>query len=263
MLRGPHSIDLVGLILSITAIASLIMASINIGNGRACDLPVLVPALCFVTSALLFIVMERRTDNPFVSFSLIVSPDVWRSCLAGTIVSFNYYGMMFFFGILFQLELNYSSVETGTAFFPMTATTVFGNIIGGQMSSRLGTGRTIAIGSALGFVGSILAAWTGLRQGWSMFIAIACILISLGVSIAVPALTYLSIRRANSQETSVISGLLNAARQLGAVLGIGVFGSFANLHQFDLAVIFPTIMWISAAAFVIGIAITCHAYDAP
>ncbi|BCP53992.1 MFS transporter [Kaistia sp. 32K] len=260
-LAGPRDriselrqLDVPGLVLSIVALATLTWTCIELGAGLA-SRTFLVSLGAFLAAATAFLLVERRSANPLMPLTLIRQSDVWRGCLSGILVSFCFYGLLFFLGVFFQFQLGYSPSQTGLAFLPMTGTTVFGNMIGGQLTVTQGPHRTISIGAAMGLSGT-LASIPGLSEGVAIYACLA--LIGLGVAIAVPAMTFLVVRRTGSGMASLVSGLLNTTRQIGAVLGIGLFGALANLYQGHLDDAFPIVLGMSGLAFAVCLIINAE-----
>lgn len=256
VLTGKDALDLPGLILSIAILGSLTMASINFGQNGFWSADVLVPLLAFPVALSIFILVERRSTCPLVPLEIVRNDDLWRGCASGISVSFAYYGLLFFLGAYFQFHLNYDPAATGTAFLPLTAATVVGNFLGGALTVRSGPKSTMLLGSSLSAAASLCAVVVPLGGERNLSLDLLLLMISLGVSISVPAITFLSIRGASFRRTGMFSGMLNASRQIGGVLGIGVFGSIANMQHDRLESAMPVVMIVSALAFLANVIIS-------
>ncbi len=255
-LFGMEALDLPGLALSIVILGSLTMASINFGQNGFWSSNVLGPLLSFPLAVAAFIMVERRSRFPLVPLGILRDDDLWRGCANGIIVSFAYYGLLFFLGAYFQFHLHYDPAATGAAFLPLTAATVIGNFVGGALTVRSGPKPTMLFGSAMAAAASLCAIAVPLGGDWNLAFNLLLLLISLGVSTSVPAITFITVRGASFNRTGMFSGMLNASRQIGGVLGIGVFGSIANMHHDRLESAMPAVMIVSALAFLANVIIS-------
>jgi DHA2 family methylenomycin A resistance protein-like MFS transporter len=110
------------------------------------------------------------------------------------------------------------------AFVPMMAAILVTNLLAARITRRIGARLTIAVGLAIMAASCVGLLW--IEQG-SSYAALVMQLIALGagVGLLVPPLTSTLLGSVAKQYSGVASGVLNAMRQTGSVLGVALFGS--------------------------------------
>jgi DHA2 family methylenomycin A resistance protein-like MFS transporter len=156
--------------------------------------------------------------------SLFRSPAVSASCFSGFALNFAYYGLMFVLSLFFQAVKGYSPLATGLAFLPMTALVTVVALVSGWLTARVGPRPPMVIGQALAALGCLALA--GVDGGTPYGLIIGPLLAAgVGTALTVPPMTTTVLANADKQRAGIASGVLNAARQTGGVIGVGVFGS--------------------------------------
>ncbi len=124
----------------------------------------------------------------------------------------------------FQRLNHLSPLQTGFAFAPMMAAVLVTNLVAARATGAIGARLTIAIGLAVMALSCI--CFFGIREG-SSYASLCAQLIALGggVGLLVPPLTSTMLGSVAKQYSGVASGVLNAMRQTGSVLGVALFGS--------------------------------------
>jgi DHA2 family methylenomycin A resistance protein-like MFS transporter len=156
--------------------------------------------------------------------SLFHSSVVSASCIVGLLTNFSYYGLMFVLSLFFQATKGYSPLMTGLAFLPMTALVTVANLISGRLTARFGPRLPMVMGQALAACGYLTLAGIDGRTPYSAIVG-PLLTAGIGVALTVPAMTAAVLASADGQRAGITSGALNAARQTGGVIGVGVFGS--------------------------------------
>jgi DHA2 family methylenomycin A resistance protein-like MFS transporter len=110
------------------------------------------------------------------------------------------------------------------AFVPMMTAILATNLTAARVTAAIGARLTIAIGLAV--VAASCVGFLGMQQD-SRYSSLVVQLIALGagVGILVPPLTSTLLGSVAKQYSGVASGVLNAMRQTGSVLGVALFGS--------------------------------------
>jgi len=114
----------------------------------------------------------------------------------------------------------------------MMAIVLPANIAAPRLAERLGQPLVIAIGACLAAAGAFGALV--LARGTS-YGALCGQLVALGggLGLLVPPMTAMLLGGVDKAHSGVASGVLNAARQTGSVIGVALFGSFvANKGAF-------------------------------
>lgn len=225
---GPKApgrgMDLAGQLLAVLALAGVTIGCVESGALGWTHPLVLTGFGGFAVAGTLFLIVQARSAEPMLPLSLFRSPAVSVACWTGLTVNFAFYGLMFVFSLFFQTVKGYSPLMTGLAFLPMTALVTVANLVAGHLSSRFGPKLPMMMGQAIAACGyfALLGITSATRYG---VIVAPLLAAGVGAALTVPAMTAAVLENAPRQQAGIAAGALNAARQTGGVIGVGVFGS--------------------------------------
>jgi len=222
-----RKLDLSGQITATFALAALTVAIVEGGSFGWTHPLIVFGFVAFVVLAIVFLVIESRTDEPMLPLVLFRAVPVSVSCLVGLLVNFSFYGLMFVLSLYFQSAKAYSPTETGLAFLPMTALITVTNLVAGWLTARFGPKLPLAIGQAIAACGYFALTLVDPATPYSVIVG-PLLAAGIGSALTVPAMTTVVLANTEKKYAGVASGALNAARQLGAVIGVGVFGSLVT-----------------------------------
>jgi len=247
-----RGLDLIGQALAIVALAGLTFGFIESGELGWTSPAVLAGFACFIVAAISFLVAEARSADPMLPLSLFATPAVGAACLVGLLSNFAYYGLMFVLSLYFQGVKGFSPLATGLAFLPMTALVTVASLVAGRLTARFGPRLPMAIGQALAGCGYLALA--GLADAATPYIILVGPMLAAGIGVAltVPSMTTAVLANVQRQHGGVASGALNAARQIGGVIGVGVFGSLVAGGSGDLPSGMHVALLIAGLALMIG-----------
>ncbi|HJU23111.1 MAG TPA: MFS transporter [Casimicrobiaceae bacterium] len=252
----PHSnptrgFDPFGQILAVVALAALV-ATIIEASAAAID-PVFIVggAVVALLAALGFCIVESRVASPMLPLAFFARPGFSCAVLFGVVVNFTYYGIVFALSLYLQQAREYSPLDAGLAYLPLTATFILSNVISGSVMARYGTAIPMIAGAAIGACGfTLLIRLNDTSTFLSMLPPFA--LIPFGMGLAVPAMTTVVLSSLERRFAATASGALNAARQAAGALGVAVFGALVahdpiigGLHE--AASISAALMIVAAA----------------
>lgn len=219
-----RSLDLAGQILAILALAGLTVGFVESGE-LGWTLPVVVTGFVdFLVLGSSFLLIEARHKEPMLPLSLFRSPTVSVTSTIGLLLNFGYYGLMFAISLFFQIGKGYSPLSAGLAFLPMTALISVTNFVSGSLAARMGPKLPILMGLSMAAIGYFSIAGID-RDTAYVFVMVPLMIIGIGVALTVPAISILLLSGADRSQAGIASGVFNAARQIGGVVGVGVFGS--------------------------------------
>lgn len=180
--------------------------------------------LCLAAVALaVFLWLESHSPAPMLPLALFRLPVFSAASLCGVVVNFAYYGLVFVLSLFFQLQQQLTPQQTGLAFLPMTLVLVVANILAGRLITHWGARRLMVLGLGLAACGYLLMlpASTHGHYGW---LIVPMILAGSGVALTIPTMTNATLSAVEATRAGMASGVLNAARQVGGLLGVAVFG---------------------------------------
>ena len=119
------------------------------------------------------------------------------------------------------------ALQAGRAFLPMTAIILPADLASGWLATRTGAQLPIFVGQILMLVGC--AGLLEVSEGtpyWKMTAQL--LFIGAGIGLTVPAMTSALLGTVDKSRSGIASGVPNAARQAGSVVGVGIFGTFVT-----------------------------------
>ncbi len=180
-----------------------------------------VGALCLAG----FLVREARTDHPMLPLRLFRGRSFPLINLASLLLVFGMFGSIFFLAQTFQLIWGYSPLAAGVRMLPWTAVPMVIAPLAGILSDRIGGRAIVAVGllfqaGALGWLADVTAVntpYTHLLPG--------LVLGGIGNALFFAPIANLVLGSVRRHEEGIASGVNNAIREFGGVLGIAVMGA--------------------------------------
>lgn len=225
--RDARSFDPAGQLLAIASLAALTFAVVEggrLGWGHR------AVTGCFgaaIVCAALFVTVQARRAEPMLPLSLFRIAAVNVSALIGLALNFGYYGLMFAMSLFFQHVRHDSPLETGLAFLPMTAVVTVANLVSGALTVRFGDRVPLIAGQLLAAVGYLSLGLIGAASS-DLATSAPLLAVGVGVALAVPSINTVVLANVEAASAGIASGVLNTARQIGGVLGVGVFGALVG-----------------------------------
>ena len=247
--------DPAGQLLAALGLGAVVAALVE-SSGQGWTI-VIVSVLVFgmgLLSAFAFVERAReRRGRPVMLPPSLVAPVQMRAALAAAgIYNFSLYGMLIAFSIAFQYQRHYSPLQAGLAFLPLTVVGAFTSaVVAGRLVVRFGTRPILGAGMACSAAGSVILAFYGPQAGYWLAAA-GFAVFGAGTGLSAPAMTAAVLDTAPAERASRASGALNAARQLGGVVGVALLGSITASDPARL----PVALAVAAAAFALGAAVS-------
>lgn len=220
--RHAGRFDLTGAVtstLGMTAIVYGFVRAAEDGWGETGTVASFVAGVLLLTG---FVVTERRAEQPITPLRMFASRErsgayVGRLLLvAGNLSSF------FFLTQYFQGVLGYSAVETGIAFLPMTLAMFASIRIVPRLTARVGSMTLLIGGLSIALLGMLWLTQISIDSAYFPGVAVAMVIFGGGTGIAMAPLTAAGMAGVPARDAGAGSGLINAAQQLGAALGLGI-----------------------------------------
>lgn len=162
------------------------------------------------------VVVERRSDAPALPGGLLRS--TWPELAAGTVANFAFAGALFALTLLLQEERHLTPLAAGLAFLPLTLPMTVNPLLTGRIVARYGPRVPVLAGLVLLAGGLTGLALTEVMVPWML-------MTGFGLSFCLPALMAGMVAVAPAGTAGTAGGVLNAARQMGATLGVAFAGA--------------------------------------
>ncbi len=222
--QDPEPIDFPGLVTFSLALFLLIFGLIR-GNPEGWGSPLILA--CLIGAAVLlalFIAIERRSDHPMLDLTLFRKPAFNGVSAVAFCLSAGMFALFLYLTIYMQGVLDYSPLEAGLRFLPLTVLGFVVAPISGSLSHRvpirvlLGTGLTIVgLGLLLMHGVSVDSAWTTLLVGF--------VLAGIGIGTTNPGIGQAAIAVVPVEKSGMGSGINTTFRQVGIATGVAGLGA--------------------------------------
>src|SRR4029453_17836328 len=92
---------------------------------------------------------ELRGPNPLVPMSILRVKGVAVADATQLVTAIGFLPMFFFLTLYMQTVLDYSPIQTGVAYLPLTAGFIVASSISSQLFARIGTKPVIVVGAVI------------------------------------------------------------------------------------------------------------------
>ena len=235
----PQPIDWAGLVTFTSGLFLLIFALIR-GNGEGWGSTVIVSSL--IAAAVLlaaFVAIELRTPKAMLDMKLFRKPAFTGVSLVAFCLSAGMFAMFLYLTLYMQDTLEYSPLEAGLRFLPLTLVSFFVAPISARLSDRIPFRALMGTGLFLVGLGLILMngiatsdSWTGLLPGF--------LIAGAGVGMTNPAIASVAIGVVEPARAGMASGINSTFRQVGIATGTAALGAiFQSRVASELATNLP------------------------
>jgi MFS transporter, DHA2 family, methylenomycin A resistance protein len=224
----PRAVDLGGQVLAVAALGALTAALVEAGRlGWAAPA---VLAGCGVSAAawLAFIAVEHRGSDPMLPLGLFARRGFRTGTVVGLLINFGFYGQLFVMSLYFQDVRGYSALRTGLAMLPEAALLTVASAASGRLMARTGPRAPMLMGLLAGGAGLLGLVVAGEHTPY-LALVLPMIAAGSGMALTMPAATSAVLEAAPADRGGIASGVINAARQAGGVLGVAVLGSLVSV----------------------------------
>lgn len=244
-LHSAKRFDWSGQISGAATLGALCFAAIELPQQGLRSQAVWLAGIIAVASAAIWVAVERKVRDPMVPLAWFRNSTFVAANLVGCLVYIGYFGMLFILSLYLHGSYGLDARETGFALLPVAISLTVGNVLAGRLQGRLSPRLLIASGLALAALSAPLIAGLLVGHAPRLEIVAAFAVFGMGTALSVPPMISTVLEQVPESASGVASGLLNALRQTGSLLGVAAASAAATLAQ-NL----PMAMWI--AAFVTG-----------
>ena len=225
--RG-RSFDLAGC-LTVTLGGSLLVTSLVQGPEWGWSAPATLG--CLLVSVVLlgvFVLIEQRSRDPLMQFSLLRLRSL-RAAMLLTMLFMSSFGVQYYFlALYFQDGYGWSPLQAGLAFLLPTLVCTYGITVAEKMLARRSPRQVLAWGMGAGAVG-IAAVALALPHGASYWALLpGVVVLSLGQGMTWTAMWIVAGQGVPAAQQGVASGMAATAQQIGGALGLAVLVMLAN-----------------------------------
>jgi EmrB/QacA subfamily drug resistance transporter len=227
---GKRSIDWLGAITLICTVTPILLA-LSLGGGRDFpwnSAPILMMFGLGVVFLGLFLWREARAADPIIPLDLFKNRIFTLSIITVTLVGVGMFGAIINLPLFIQGVQGQSATDSGNAILPLMFGSIVFSIISGQIVSRTGKYRILAvIGQIIIAVGMfLLSTMTIDIPTWQT--ALYMVVMGIGLGIAQPLYTLIVQNAFPPQRLGVVTSATTFFRSIGGTIGVALFGTIVN-----------------------------------
>jgi EmrB/QacA subfamily drug resistance transporter len=224
--RKHHTIDYIGAASLIAFAVPLLLAFSWAGTQYAWNSWQVI--LMFAIAAVMLVVftlIELRSVEPIISPRLFKNSIFLVSTIAMFMVSAGMFGAILYLPLFVQAVTGNSATNSGIVLTPMMLGFMFSSIVGGQLLSRTGRYKILAIFgfivAAIGmFLLSRMTATTGNGQ-----VSLNMVVVGLGIGVMMSLFTIVVQNAFPFRQLGEVTAGLTFFRSIGSTMGVAVMGS--------------------------------------
>ena len=167
--------------------------------------------------------------------SLFRKPTFGGAAIVAFAISASMFAMFLYLTLYLQTILDFSPLQTGLRFLPITVLSFLVAAVSGNLTARVPVRLLLSAGLVLVGIGLLLMRGLTVSSHWTHLL-IGFIVGGAGIGLVNPALASTAIGVVPPQRSGMASGINSTFRQVGIATGIAVLGSiFQSAIQRDLA----------------------------
>ena len=168
--------------------------------------------------------LERRGGQPIIEPGLFKNSIFTVSTLTTIIFGVALFGGIFFIPLFVQGVVGASATNSGLILTPLMLTSIVGSVVSGQVVSRLGKYKWVAIiGMVISVIGTYLLVRLDVHSG-NNDVLIAMLVLGLGMGFGMSLYT-LIVQNALPQKIGQATSALVFFRSIGGTIGLAAMGS--------------------------------------
>ena len=220
----PEPVDLPGLVTFSAALFLLIFGLIR-GNPEGWGSSLILACLIGAAALLvLFVVIERRSRYPMLDLTLFRRPAFNGVSAVAFCLSAGMFAMFLYMTIYMQGVLDYSPLEAGVRFLPLTILGFVVAPISGSLSHKVPIRILLGVGLTLVGIGLLLMNGVSADSTWTTLLA-GFIVAGIGIGTTNPGIGQAAIAVVPVEKSGMGSGINTTFRQVGIATGVAGLGA--------------------------------------
>jgi EmrB/QacA subfamily drug resistance transporter len=221
-------IDLPG---TLTATAGLFAVVYGLANsetngwGDATTIAMLVASVALLTA---FVVIQTRSANPLLPLRVVLDRDRGGSFLAMVLAGAGMFGVFLFLTYYLQQNLDFSPIQSGFAFVPMTFSIVIAATMGStRLLPRFGPRPLIGGGMLLAATGLVSLTGIGVDTAYASHVLPGILVIGAGMGLVFSSAMATATFGVQPSDAGVASAMVNTMQQIGGSIGTALLSTLA------------------------------------
>jgi EmrB/QacA subfamily drug resistance transporter len=224
--RVKHKIDYAGAVALVVCAVPLLLAFSWAGTQYAWNSWQVIGLFIFSAVALVvFVLIEMRAAEPIISPRLFKNSIFLISTVAMFLLSAGMFGAILYLPLFVQAVTGNTATNSGIVLTPMMLGFMFSSVVGGQILSRTGRYKILAI---YGFVVAALGMFLLLRMNATIpegLISLNMVVTGLGLGVMMSLFTIVVQNAFPFRQLGEVTAGLTFFRSIGSTIGVAVMGT--------------------------------------
>lgn len=227
--RRPARFDLLGAITSTFGVSTLVYGFIRASEEGWSDRLARGSFVAAIFLLALFVAVELRVSQPIMPLRLLANRTRASAYFNMLLLPATMFGMFFFLSQFIQEVLDFSPIQAGFAFLPLSSVIFLTSQTVPRLLPRYGAKPLMVTGSILITAGMVWLSQIAADSDYLTSLLGPMVLFGLGAGLMFTPLSLLILTGVNREDSGSASGLLQTMQQVGGSLGIAIlvtrFGS--------------------------------------
>ncbi|OIK28380.1 MFS transporter [Streptomyces malaysiense] len=224
----PRRYDVTGALAGTAGITLLVFSLVRAPEAGWDDRSALLGAALAVTLLAVFAVVETRARDPLVPARLFAHRGLLGVMALTALYSATFSSLPYFMTLYFQTVRGYDAFTTGLAFLVPAVVTALGTKAGELAVARLGPGRVLAGGLALGAGGAVVLGLALTEHGPYSLLLPGIVLLGLGQGAAWTGMWIAAASGVAAEDQGVASAMASTALQVGGAIGLALLVALSS-----------------------------------
>ncbi|TGZ15250.1 MFS transporter [Streptomyces sp. S816] len=225
---GPRRYDVTGALAGTGGITLLVFSLVRAPEAGWANPSALLGAALAITLLAVFAVVERRARDPLVPVRLFAHRGLLAAMALTALYSATFSSLPYFMTLYFQNVRGYSAFTTGLAFLVPAVVTALGTKAGELAVTRIGLGRVLGGGMALGAGGAVVLGLALTGDGPYALLLPGIVLLGLGQGAAWTGMWIAAASGVAAEDQGVASGMASTTLQVGGAIGLALLVALSS-----------------------------------
>ncbi|KKP35856.1 MAG: Drug resistance transporter, EmrB/QacA subfamily [candidate division TM6 bacterium GW2011_GWF2_32_72] len=227
--RRDKSIDFLGATLLVLGLIPFLLTFIWGGTEYAWNSQeTIFLSLTGLITLILFIFVEKRASDPIISLSLFKNKVFLTSCGAMFFIWMGMFGAILYLPIFAQSVIGISATHSGIILAPMMIASFLGSTLSGQIISRTGRYKGLAIfGVTCILIGYLLFSFININTTQTT-LSMLVIFLGIGMGITMPLFMIVIQSAFERKRIGEVTATFQLIRSMGATIGTAIMGGVMN-----------------------------------
>ena len=175
-----------------------------------------------------FVVIQTRSANPLLPLRVVLDRDRGGSFLAMVLAGAGMFGVFLFLTYYLQQNLDFSPIQSGFAFVPMTFSIVIAATMGStRLLPRFGPRPLIGGGMTLAAIGLVSLTGIGVDTAYASHVLPGILVIGAGMGLVFSSAMATATFGVQPGDAGVASAMVNTMQQIGGSIGTALLSTLA------------------------------------